>query len=380
MASFESRLARVRSHLGRPAWDDDRVTRNANGMQRKVRRRAQVRRVTMLAMVPLLVLAAFATRGGWSHHAMRRAAPTVARESRTLHFDDGATTVTLAPGSRVETAETTATRIVLRVTHGRASFDVAHREGRTFRVEAGAAAVQVLGTAFAVERAGEGARVSVESGRVRVFFGDRYADLGAGEEGIFPSAIASAAVNGDVAPTAERATDRSSEPSAGVIPPSPVRHEIASPTWRSFAAHGNYDEAYSALADAGFASVRDEVADLFTASDVARLSGHPSDAVAPLGRVLAHHGDDARAPLAAFTLGRVLLDDMGQAREAAAAFARIRGMSNAGALAEDALAREVEAWSRAGEIEQAHEAATVYLSRYPEGRAARRGRRCGGLP
>jgi transmembrane sensor len=335
-------------------------------------------------MAPLLVVGAMIARGAMRSDRVARAPANLATDdSRTMRFEAGATTVTLASDANVETIESSASRTVLRLTRGRALFDVAHREGRMFRVEAGAAAVQVLGTAFTVERAGEGARVVVASGRVRVFFADRYADLGAGEDGLFPSARASNAAS-NTAPTAEQPAAENLAPApAGAASANGMTHrEPASnaPTWRSFAARGSYEEAYSALSDAGFASVRDEVADLFTASDVARLSGHPSDAVAPLGRVLAHHLGDARAPLAAFTLGRVLLEDMGQAREAASAFARIRSMSDAGALAEDALAREVEAWSRAGESEQAREAATVYLSRYPEGRAARRVRRFGGLP
>jgi len=50
---------------------------------------------------------------------------------------------------------------------------------------------------------------------------------------------------------------------------------------------------------------------------------------------------------AAFTLGRVLLDELGRPSEAVDAFPLAR--SSGGPLAEDALAREVEALSRAGE-------------------------------
>jgi len=48
-------------------------------------------------------------------------------------------------------------------------------------------------------------------------------------------------------------------------------------------------------------------------------------------------------------------------------------------LAEDALAREVEAWSRAGETETARVQALIYSQRYPQGRRVHAVRRFGGL-
>jgi hypothetical protein len=56
---------------------------------------------------------------------------------------------------------------------------------------------------------------------------------------------------------------------------------------------------------------------------------------------------DPRAPLAAFTLGRVLLRELARPREAAAAFAQARALAPRGPFVEDALAREVEAWLQA---------------------------------
>lgn len=115
------------------------------------------------------------------------------------------------------------------------------------------------------------------------------------------------------------------------------------------------------------------------ASDVARLSGHASDAVDPLRRVMRDHASDPRAPLGAFTLGRVLLDELGRPAEAATAFARARSLAPGGPLEEDALAREVEAWSRAGDTNKAREAADLYLATFPSGRRLHSVRRFGGL-
>jgi transmembrane sensor len=119
--------------------------------------------------------------------------------------------------------------------------------------------------------------------------------------------------------------------------------------------------------------------DLQLAADVARLSGHAGAAVAPLVRALERHADDPRAPLVAFTLGRVHLEDLGAPRDAALAFARARTLAPDGPLAEDALAREVEAWSRAGDTGTARVQALIYTQRYPQGRRVHAVRRFGGL-
>jgi transmembrane sensor len=89
------------------------------------------------------------------------------------------------------------------------------------------------------------------------------------------------------------------------------------------------------------------------------------------------HASDPRAGLASFTLGRVLLDELGRPREAADAFARARQAG--GPLAEDALAREVEATARAGDKVRSRELAGEYQALYPNGRRAKAVSRWSGL-
>lgn len=101
--------------------------------------------------------------------------------------------------------------------------------------------------------------------------------------------------------------------------------------------------------------------------------------LAPLRTIVSRHPHDPRAPLAAFTLGWILLDELGRPTEAAEAFARACTLSPQGPLAEDALAREVEAWSRASDVARALERAETYLAKYPHGTRARSVRRFGGL-
>lgn len=119
---------------------------------------------------------------------------------------------------------------------------------------------------------------------------------------------------------------------------------------------------------------------LMEAADAARSSGQPKLAVEYLRRVLRDHRTSSVAPLAGFTLGRVLLESLGQPSEAAEAFAAVRDIAPRGSLAEDALAREVEALSKAGHSREAYERAQLYAQSYPAGRRLRPVRLFGGLP
>jgi transmembrane sensor len=141
------------------------------------------------------------------------------------------------------------------------------------------------------------------------------------------------------------------------------------------AAAGEFDAAYEAIADAH--AVDDDPADLLLAADVARLSHHPAFAVELLRRVRSSHADDPRAALAAFTLGRILLDDLGRPHEAADAFADAQ--RGGGPLEEDALARETEAAWRAGDLDRARDRAERYLGAYPSGSRRQWVRRYGGI-
>lgn len=162
--------------------------------------------------------------------------------------------------------------------------------------------------------------------------------------------------------------------------PTPV---APTPAWKARASEGDFAAAYRLAYEPGTGETPRHEAlapgDLLLLADVARLSRHPADAVPPLARLLREHTRDPRAPLAAFTLGRVQLDELGRPREAAESFRRAEDLDPDGPLAQDALAREVEAWSRAGETGRARERASAYVQRYPSGRRLRSVRQYGAL-
>jgi transmembrane sensor len=95
--------------------------------------------------------------------------------------------------------------------------------------------------------------------------------------------------------------------------------------------------------------------------------------------VLHQHRSSPVAPLAAFTLGRVYLDRLGQPDKAAESFDLARRLAPSGSLAQDALAREVEALHKGGNAQKAYVQAREYLRLYPNGRRARAVQLYGGL-
>ena len=307
-------------------WSQEREGALAHRITRTVHRRRQARRLTGVA----LVLACAAAAAIFAVKSLRAPA-------QALRFADGSTAVALHPETRLVALVDTAAAVTIALERGAARFDVVPDPHRRFRVEAAGITVEVIGTVFEVERLDAHVRVAVERGTVRV--GDRL--LTVGQSGLFPLA---AAIDSD---------------------------------WRALARGGAFERAWARL-DAG-APVGDEPNELLLASDAARLSGHPADAATYLRRLLAAYPGDPRAPLAAFTLGRVLLDELGRPRDAALAFVRARELDEGGPLAEDALGREVEAWARAGDAGLARAAAERYLARYPDGARAAFVRRHGGI-
>jgi len=116
-----------------------------------------------------------------------------------------------------------------------------------------------------------------------------------------PTSVAS----GGLAASASLDTAGSATPVAPETPPGLGNredsrdHVAMARTWRELARHGHNDEAYATLGAEGLRSEsgRLGVDDLLALADVARLSGHPAEAVVPLQRVLSEFASNAQAPL-----------------------------------------------------------------------------------
>ncbi|MBM4362297.1 MAG: FecR domain-containing protein [Deltaproteobacteria bacterium] len=361
MADLAKDLAEAREHVA-PRWTPERARRVRLAVEERARRPdRRARAVALIAATAAVLAAVFYFGGGRELSpipvqavAPREASP--AAEPRVLFaLADGTVVTALSADARVEPMGVEPRAVTVRLAQGAARFSVTPNPDRQLRVISGDTVTTVLGTVFEVSRRTEGVHVRVERGRVRVSFPGGERELGAGESLLSPDAKT---------PPAE-ATSRP-EP-AEPLPPRAVARS-ASPSWRSLAKDGSYARALAGILPTGAEAVRDDPADLLLAADVARLGGEPERAVKWLSRVIEGHAADSRAALAAFTLGRTLLDQLGRPREAAVAFAQARKLGGGGALAEDALAREVECWSRAGEATLARERGLEYLGRFPNGR------------
>jgi transmembrane sensor len=342
-----------------PAWAPEREGAvRAAIARRATRRRAAVRTAVAVASTGMIAVGGFALVRWQS--AVPAAAPSVAGASAVPDrpaAGGGAETVTvtrLSPDTVLAPLPGSDGRgFALRA--GGARFSVPHDPDHPFIVAAGDVTIEDLGTTFTVRYlTADRLKIAVEDGHVRVRADGTDTEVPAGATLEVP---VSRAVEG---PRTE---------------PRPTT--MAASSWRPLAERGQYEEARRALRKAGPTAVRDDTADLLLAADAARLSGHPAEAVPYLERVLRGHGRDPRAGLAAFTLGRVLLDELGRPSEAVDAFALAR--SSGGPLAEDALAREVEALSRAGDVTRSRDQALLYRRLYPNGRRAKAVSRFGGL-
>lgn len=321
--------------LTKPDWTPDRERAVWRALERSAERRR--RRNRTLGVVSGVAVAAAALLLWWprpgeesvhvAQPALTVAVPLVAPEARValspepppLNFRDG-TQVRLHDAASevvIASAEPGEARVLLR--RGGARFDVVPNPARRFVVDVGLVSVEVLGTEFDLVREGDRVQVDVVRGKVAVSWPGERRVLARGEHGVFPPEVLE---DSPVSP----------EP-----PDSPAHTKPSKP----------------------------DVESMLSAADAARRGGHPERALSILRRVLKQHPRDSRAPLAAFTIGRIELDRR-QFKAAARQFARVRKMGK-NSLAEHALAREIEAWNAAGDPVKARARAEEYLRKHPKG-------------
>jgi transmembrane sensor len=418
MDELAKELSVLRDDL-EPAWSEERSEHLFAGVA-KLRHKRKVQRIAASACAAVLgvgvVLAgvrmqaserAEAFAGSLAHsqrqhvtddvtpRAATAASPVQVAESRLsaghkLRLSDGSLAQLLSTEGELDVLSNRRERVELRLLSGHAHFDVVPNKARHFTVGAGPVQVIVVGTVFDVTREGGRVHVTVFEGRVRVQSAagavfvsenetqsfdeagrviDADADADDGAASMSPVVITMDGTADEQLPLDAEHARKGSHAGA--------RSHAQKSQWRSLTQAGDYDAAYREIVAGG--PVDDEPAALMDAADAARLSNHPEAAVQYLERVVKHHRGSPVSPLAAFTLGRVRLERLGQPSEAAAAFASARSLAPLGSLAQDALAREVEALSKAGNTREANERAQQYVRAYPSGRRLHAVRLYGGL-
>lgn len=357
MSEFEERLTRASSHLD-VAWTAERAHKVRQAVDARLRRDRRAWRWAFATCATATVCAC-AVAGFWTlRRAPTSAAAAAAPASDQLRLADGSTVTRLDADSVVIPVTVSAERTVLAFDRGAVRVSVAHDPHRQFRVETGSVAIEVVGTQFTAKRIGAAVEVAVEQGRVRVTWDTSAALLGPGERGLYPPPLdATAPVSAGGETTAPSASSLDGESPASKEP------GIKTPPRRT--------ESVAKPERAEPAAAPDPVDRLLDAADRARLERRLEHAVSALEEIVRNHGADPRAALASFTLGRILLEDLRRPADAASSFARAHALAPQGPFAEDALAREVEAYARAGDPQRAQARAEDYLRAYPRGRRLR---------
>lgn len=220
----------------------------------------------------------------------------------------------------------------VRIAEGAATFEVVRDEGRNFVVHADDVEVVVVGTRFQVTR-GETILVAVERGAVEIRQGETTTYVSAGETWEEPDETPVAPVEvADVEPVeADDDEDSHVEAEPRVSRPSPAR--------------------------------------LFEAAQEARREGRHQEAARRYGEFIRRHPRHNNAPLAAFELGRLKMDVLGDPQGAARAFGRASRRGSP--FRQDAMARRVQALGAAGDGAGCETARARYEAAFPSGRHLR---------
>jgi ferric-dicitrate binding protein FerR (iron transport regulator) len=316
-----------------------------------------------------------------------------------MRFSDG-TRVHLTRGTRMSVGAPGPLGARLRVEDGEAHFEVTHRPGADWSVEAGPYRVQVTGTVFDVRWSGtdEAATVSLRAGSVRVT-GPHLTEaitLAAGQRLV--ATLSSAEVRIEQGATPPPAASRApithapleappppgNAPAARARPAAPRRPAqpaFAPELWSERVARG---ESAAVLAEARARSL-DEVlahvdgAALAALADAARYSGERALSERVLLELRGRFPGSRQSPTAAFLMGR-MADDGGDTRGALTWYRRYRDEAPRGPYTAEVLGREMLAVERLSGRAAAQTIARDYLGRFPNGTYFLQARAILGLP
>jgi transmembrane sensor len=272
-----------------------------------------------------------------------------AADALSVTLVDGSS-LKVEPRSRVEVGERNPSALKLVLARGRIACDVTHREGRSFVVAAGGVEVRVIGTRFSVANeaadAGRRVEVRVERGVVEV--------RGAGPDAEVVRVAAGHSWS-QVTKT-EALVGEGSE--AETEPGTPADVEVAPRATRPEKPHAVARVGRSSAADAR---------ELFEQARSEWRAGKMAEAAKTYQSLLAAHPRDPRAGLAAFELGRLRMDRLGDMPGAVQALQQAVALAPGAELREDALARLVAASAAAHDHAVCTRSRARYLADYPSG-------------
>ncbi len=374
-SDLERRLASAREHMV-PQWKHEATSRALAGARRLMVRRRLQRRFALgaggLVFVTTAAVGLFVIRT--EPTSME---PAVVESDPTSQFAAAPVVDVLGRysvsavaqakpvgGAVVEIVEQDGESVGLRLHSGQLQVTRERQTEPELRIYVARFVFEVAAATFELDHDDEEIDIIVHHGEIRVRKADRSETrtIRAGER-----------------VTLDASENESAEQAASFPVPMAGPHVDKNHTnWRTLLRRGEYDRAYELQREQARAGERMDAGTLMDAADAARLSGHPKQAAVHLRMVLDRYGRSSVAPLAAFTLGRVLFD-LGRFDAAAVEFASARALAPSGVLAEDALAREVEASAKAGDANRAKQMALHYFELYPDGRRRKSVRMHGGI-
>jgi transmembrane sensor len=269
-----------------------------------------------------------------------------AADALSVTLVDGSS-LKVEPRSRVEVGDRTQSALKLVLARGRIACDVTHREGRSFVVAAGGVEVRVIGTRFSVANeeaeAGRRVEVRVERGTVEVRGAGPGAEVVRVEAGHSWSQVTKTEALAGEGPEAQ-------------VEPEPEA-EIAPRAARPERAHVGARVARPAA----------DARELFEQARSEWRAGRMAEAAKTYQALLASHPRDPRAGLAAFELGRLRMDRLGDMPGAVQALQQAVALAPGAELREDALARLVAASAAAHDHAVCTRTRARYLADYPSG-------------
>jgi TolA-binding protein len=312
---------------------------------------------------------------------------TVATASARMLFSDDSR-IRIAPATKVSVLALDAHGSRIALADGALDVEVRHRQGTSWRFEAGPFSVKVVGTSFHLAYEAERGRLALQilTGRVeaRGPSDDRVFTLRAGESlelfaGVAPASSPTTPVPPSAKPVPPEVTSPLPEAATPRVAPAPSsRHHathaaraevsLASGGWARLIAQGDFaavvKDAEQRGLDATLASAA--AADLTSLADAARYIRRNDVARQALLGLRARFPGTARASDAAFFLGRLAELSPSSTSAAVAWYETYLGEFGRGPYAGEALGREIALLAHTDRV-RARKAAEAYLERFPHG-------------
>jgi transmembrane sensor len=381
-------MSKKLSHYMQPPLDDARLARQwaAIASRPPTTSRKKIERFWMIGgLAGGLAVAALVLVFAWpSANDLQTQAVTLNSSSDEITMDlaDGSQ-IALEPHSQLEVEQRTKSEVRLQLVRGKAKFHVTHREKRSFEVLIRGVRVQVVGTKFQVSNNELNGKtevgVNVEQGTVRVTPPAQPGFLlHAGQTWSMVLTKPSLKISANSALSAPSPSSPSSPMVGTSVPEQPSPGTSSTTTKPAPSSHKTQKGTGDSVPDAVPTLATANAKQLFEMGNQARRSGNLAGAVQAYDTLIRRFPGDGRAGLAAFEIGRLKMDRMGDLSGAVRWLQQAIRLAPGAGFREDAMSRLVQAYDRMGAMAACKQALQSYQASYPHGvHAAVLAHKCG---